>query len=585
MTLKDPISVSHPDLAAEAVGWDPATVTFGSVRMLEWRCPLGHIYPATPNNRSHGTTCSYCSNRKVLAGFNDLASKDPELAAQAVVGDPSKVTQWSHQVLGWRCALGHEWFERVSERSGGYGCPYCSGQRVLVGFNDLATTHPNVAAQASGWGPTKVSKGSNVHLMWQCDLGHHYEATPNKRTTGRGCPYCSGNRVLAGYNDLATKHPHLAVEAEGWDPSSVTTGSNQKLTWLCDEEHLYDSTVKNRVRGRGCPHCFAIRRSAPREAAPRPSRRVMVPAFVDVSDLRTLRPDLAGEAVDWDPHLVSVRSTLVRLWRCATCTHEWEASPGARDSGLECPYCSGKRVLPGVTDLATVHPEVAAQALGWDPSTVLATSWKKVAWVCSLGHDWVSPIGERLRGYDCPFCKGKRVWPGFNDLATTHPVIASEADGWDPSTVSRGHETKVKWRCAKCGYGWSASPNNRTNMQSGCPVCAPYGYSSALPGWLYLLENGEGLLQIGITNYPDQRLAQHARHTWVQLDLVGPFDGGLVHSWEQSILRALRAMGYQAGPPESTGSVGGFTETWYEHDFSVRSIDELLVLIEVSVQA
>ena len=31
-----------------------------------------------------------------------------------------------------------------------------------------------------------------------------------------------------GVNDLATLHPEVAAEADGWDPSTVTSGSNKK---------------------------------------------------------------------------------------------------------------------------------------------------------------------------------------------------------------------------------------------------------------------------------------------------------------------------------------------------------------------
>ena len=34
-----------------------------------------------------------------------------------------------------------------------------------------------------------------------------------------------------GVNDLATLHPELAAEADGWDPSEVRAGSGKKLRW------------------------------------------------------------------------------------------------------------------------------------------------------------------------------------------------------------------------------------------------------------------------------------------------------------------------------------------------------------------
>ena len=61
----------------------------------------------------------------------------------------------------------------------------------------------------------------------------------------------------------------------------------------------------------------------------------------------------------------------------------------------------------------------------------------------ALGHEWSAAIGDRVRGNECPTCKRRVVLAGFNDLATTHPELATQADGWDPTTVSKGHITKL----------------------------------------------------------------------------------------------------------------------------------------------
>ncbi len=509
----------------------------------------------------------------MLAGYNDLASTKPELASQVVSGDPTAVSTWSHQFFGWQCALGHRWFERVAERSGGYGCPFCSGQRVWPGFNDLATTHPEIAMQANGWDPTKVSKGSNQVLLWRCAEAHHYESTPNKRTSGRRCPYCSGNRVLEGFNDLATKYPTIAAEADGWEPSTITSGSNQKCSWRCASGHTFICSVKSRVKGTGCPRCGRRRTDSTGRVT-----YVLSRVLAGVNDFASAQPDLVSEADGWDPTKTSVKDTTPRLWRCARCLERWEVAPSRRDEGSGCPYCEGKRVVPGVTDLATVHPELAVQALGWDPSTVLATSWKKMRWICALGHEWSAPVGDRVRGYECPTCKGRRVLAGFNDLATTHPEMARQADGWDPTTVSKGHIAKRPWKCEK-GHRWEQSPNNRAKGV-GCPECAPYGFSPAREGWLYLLEHRDlGLLQIGITNVPETRMGQHARRGWLRLKVAGPWPGVLAHAGEQQILRALADRGVQLGPQDVAGKFDGYTESWIERYFPMRSLDGLLALI------
>lgn len=45
----------------------------------------------------------------------------------------------SHRKVWWICSKGHEWQAAVSTRNGGNKCPYCAGQKVLPGNNDLQT--------------------------------------------------------------------------------------------------------------------------------------------------------------------------------------------------------------------------------------------------------------------------------------------------------------------------------------------------------------------------------------------------------------------------------------------------------------
>jgi hypothetical protein len=183
-----------------------------------------------------------------------------------------------------------------------------------------------------------------------------------------------------------------------------------------------------------------------------------------------------------------------------------------------------------------------------------------------------------VRGNECPTCKGRTVLAGFNDLATTHPELASQVDGWDPATVSKGHITKLRWVCAK-GHHWEQSPNNRARGV-GCPECAPYGFSPMRDGWLYLIEHRDlGLLQIGITNVPDTRMGQHARRGWVLIEMAGPWPGQVAHSREQQVLRVLADRGVHLGPEAVAGRFDGYTESWVESDFPMRTLAGLLALI------
>ena len=108
------------------------TATGASGGSARW----GHEYPASVGSRnSMGSGCPYCTSRKVLRGFNDLATVEPKVAkewAQDMNGllTPSMVTTGSHKRVWWRCAEGHVWRAVIFTRARGkfVGCPVCSGR-------------------------------------------------------------------------------------------------------------------------------------------------------------------------------------------------------------------------------------------------------------------------------------------------------------------------------------------------------------------------------------------------------------------------------------------------------------------------
>ncbi len=388
---------------------------------------------------------------------------------------PDYVTIASNKKVWWRCNEGHEWQAVINSRSKGAGCPYCSGYKATVGVNDLATVNPELADQ---WHPTRngkllpcdVTAKSNKFAWWQCDKGHEWRAMICDRSNGCGCAICSGHKVLAGYNDLATTNPTLASE---WHPnknrklmpSDITCGSNKKVWWQCREGHEWQSVISSRNAGCGCPYCAGQK------------------LLVGYNDLATINPTLAAE---WHPTkngkiLPSeiMVGTYKKAWWLGKCGHEWEASVGSRNSGRGCPYCASQKLLVGFNDLATRNPKLASE---WHPtrngeltpSDVMPGTNKKVWWLCSKGHEWENSINVRNGGNGCPYCANQIVLKGYNDLATTNPKLAME---WHPtkngklkpSDIMAGSNKKAWWICAD-GHEWQAMINSR-NKGHGCAEC------------------------------------------------------------------------------------------------------------------
>ena len=70
---------------------------------------------------------------------------------------------------------------------------------------------------------------------------------------------------------------------------------------------------------------------------------------------------------------------------------------------------------------------------------VTAGNSRKVWWRCEKGHSWQATIASRTSGCGCPVCANRKILPGFNDLATTHPALAAE---WHP--IKNGDLTPKK---------------------------------------------------------------------------------------------------------------------------------------------
>ena len=325
---------------------------------------------------------------------------------------PWSVSYGSTAQVWWRCGSGHEWQARVSSRFGGHtGCPVCAGRRVIAGENDLATLYPKLAAQwctekNGDLTPDRVRPQSNRSVWWRCEQGHEWKAAIDARVNdSSGCPYCGNKTIEPGFNDLATLCPELAAQ---WHP------------------------VKNGA----------------------------------------LTPEMVGAG-----------STKRVWWRCEK-GHEWVAVVASRaKEGRGCPVCAGQRVIPGENDLATLYPKLAAQWCaekngGMTPYQVGPQSGRAVWWRCEKGHEWRASVVRRVQSESgCPYCTGRKVLAGFNDLATLEPGLAAQ---WHPSLngdltpekVTRGSHRKVWWLC-KAGHVWHARIDSRTGKsRPGCPVCA-----------------------------------------------------------------------------------------------------------------
>lgn len=422
----------YPLLAAE---WDVETnaqnglflekVSHGSTKTAAWVCSKGHHFSARIDHRTiMGSGCPYCAGNKPVVGENDLATLFPAIAREWDYSSnpkpPSEYLPQSNKKVSWNCsACGNKYTTSIQHRTQGGGCPKCA--RKLRGIakratavrqtGSIAQTHPAIANE---WDyeknnsllPDNVTAGSRERVWWigkAC--GHSYDMTvSNCCISGMGCPICAGKRLLVGFNDLATTHPHIA---EQWhpikngtlQPTDILYGTDRKIWWQCEKGHEWETTPYAKF---GCPVC---------------KNKKVLKGF---NDLQTTHPDLADEWSEKNsqaPFEVVAGSNQKFWWKCRKCGNEWIAALNDRAQGRGCPQCAkSQRVetrkqvfLETRGSLLENKPELANE---WNyekngdltPNRVVAGSTQKVWWKCKYGHHWKASINSRVRGNGCPKC-------------------------------------------------------------------------------------------------------------------------------------------------------------------------------------
>lgn len=323
--------------------------------------------------------------------------------------------------------------------------------------------------------PADFGPNSRTRVFWRCTQGHSWESSVySVAIMHTRCPYCLGKKPIPGETDLETKRPDLAAQ---WDyerndrpPNQVSPSSAYRAHWVCENGHTWEMPVHARnYSNSDCPYCSGLK------------------AWAGDNDLATKYPEIASE---WcqelngalTPSMITPHSAKKVWWECEK-GHRWDTRVYNRTKGCGCPYCSGKRTIPSVNDLATVHPELTSE---WDyekngnlqPNMFLPNSHKKVHWKCKRNHSWEAAIQNRVRGCGCPYCASKLPIPGENDLETCFPAVAAE---WDyeanfpltPKDVLPGADRRVGWKCLQ-GHTWTAKVCKRAREGSNCPYCSGF---------------------------------------------------------------------------------------------------------------
>jgi len=506
----------------------------------------------------------------------------------------SKEYAGCYSKLEWQCQEGHKWWAAPAGVKHGTWCPVCARtrrKRKKLQLSDFI----NIATERGGVCLSKEYAGCFSKLEWQCQDGHKWWAAPAGVKHGTWCPVCARSRrkrkpPAIGKNDLTTLFPEVA---ESWHPvkngkitpQELTHGSTKKFWWICPKGHEWDAPVAQRTRGSGCPYCAG--------------RRVKG----GVNDLATTHPVLARE---WHteknkrPKEEMMCGSHAKAWWVCSEGHEWKAVIKDRvtqESG--CPYCSGRKAIPGKTDLETLRPKIAAE---WDskknanltPGMVSVSSGKRVWWKCKKkGHpSWRVSIADRTRvksGSKCPVCINRTIIAGVNDLATLRPDLAEEfhetKNRVTPDTIGPGSNKGVWWKCSY-GHAWRTSPNSRSYSGSGCPSCRKRTSQIELRFFTeLLLEFPSARWGTKVSGFevdvllPDQKIA-------IEIDGYPWHSSEIRQKYDRKKSRALRNMGFSVirirdcRLPKIRGLVIAFEYQNSDENYIIQAINDLFIALK-----
>ncbi|GAB2733399.1 zinc-ribbon domain-containing protein [Nocardioides pakistanensis] len=241
---------------------------------------------------------------------------------------------------------------------------------------------------------------------------------------GRFAPSSTGEADLAlhptldidisPHRDAMTAPDAPVLWHPGNDTGLATATDDTPFRWIyrgCG--HIVTGTARAVAAQSGCPECNPPGYHHPmREIPTNPA-----------TCLAVLRPDLAA-CIDpalnggWEPDRIPVDYRGTVVWSMP-CGHTWRGKVRGRTDDA-CWVCDSRTLVPGVNDLHTLHPQIAATA------------------------------PARLNG-------------------GLHPVEVR------PTERLR----RLTWHDPSCGHTWRDTPYNRVVLGRGCAECAPRSRAAA----------------------------------------------------------------------------------------------------------
>ena len=498
-------------------GIDVSKLFVNSSKMINWKCEKGHTFKEKVTviyRRKH--KCFFCTGREVWPGENDLQTLYPELAVEFDIDKngitPNKVSPKDTDTYWWTCKNNHPSFQqsvehRVSRRT---KCPYCTGRKAVCGVNDLGTLYPEIAREwdsekNNGVLPEDVSPFTYNSFWWICPKGHSYKKKVIQRTKFHkpiDCPKC--------IKAHSTSFPEQAIffYAKKCFPDAINRYKEPFDNGM--ELDIYIPFYKIGIEYDGLAFhngedqhdrerrkYLACKQQGIRLARIKESKDTWNDTADDIfyvskrmkdAELSAFLRFLFGSLFPFSLYTFnsgnSKETQLNRLYGFPTDFNISRDRPEILEYLVDVDHSFGAQ-----------YPELAAM---WckegngslTPFMFTSGSNYMATWEClECGATWKSPVASIVsrRVKSCKACSMKENGKNLTMARTAKSGSLAERSEvllrqWDfegngslsPYEIPLNYSFEVAWKCDKCGYKWSSSPNSRVRADSiaGCPHCS-----------------------------------------------------------------------------------------------------------------
>jgi len=227
----------------------------------------------------------------------------------------------SETKLEWQCKEGHVWKAISKSVKRGKWCPICARINTANKLRGNINKMKKLAERKGGKCLSKKYIDNSTKLKWQCSKGHIWYTTPNRIQQGTWCPICGHKKGAEKQKNTIEDMKKLARSKGGECLSDNYVNNKTKLTWKCENGHIWKSRPNDIKNGYWCPYCSGNIK-------------------LTIEDMQRIALERGGWCLSMD----YINNKTALWWQCGE-GHVWFARPDSvKNNGTWCPICNKKPI-------------------------------------------------------------------------------------------------------------------------------------------------------------------------------------------------------------------------------------------------